>query len=109
MKLFNRLPGSQTEPPGMERRILRALPAMLALGTLLPALYVLVLHLLAMGGTEELLRRVQMARYVAVGAILLNLMVVMQAAMLCGIVALMKGHGYVADAYALPDSPTPRA
>lgn len=109
MELFNRLPGSRTEPPGMERRILRALPAMLALGTLLPALYVLVLHLLAMGAAEEVMRRLQMARYVAVGAILLNLMVVMQVAMLCGIVTLMKGHGYVADAYALPDSPTPRA
>ena len=108
MELFNRLPGSRTEPPGMERRILRALPAMLALGTLLPALYVLALHLLAMGGVEELVRRVQMARYVAVGAMLLNLMVVMQVAMLCGIVTLMKGHAYVADAYALPDSPAPR-
>ena len=107
MELFNRLPGTRTEPPGMERRILRALPAMLALGTLLPAIYVLALHLLAMGGAEELVRRVQMARYVAVGAMLLNLMVVMQAAMLCGIVMLMKGHAYVADAYVLPDSPAP--
>ena len=108
MNPFNRLKGSRTEPPGLERRILRALPAMLALGTLLPAMYVLGLHLLALGGAEELLRRVEMARYVATGAILLNLMVVMQTAMLAGIVVLMKGHAYVADAYVLPDSPTPR-
>ena len=91
MNPFNRLKGSRTEPPGLERRILRALPAMLALG-----------------GAEELLRRAEMARYVATGAILLNLMVVMQTAMLAGIVVLMKGHAYVADAYVLPDSPTPR-
>ena len=108
MNLFNRLPGSRTEPPGLERRVLRALPAMLALGTLLPALYVLGWHLLALGGTGELIRRVEMARYVATGAIMLNLMVVMQTAMLAGIVVLMKGHGYVADAYALPDGARPK-
>lgn len=108
MKLLNKLPGSRTEPAGMERRVLRALPAMLALGTLLPALYVLGLHLLALGGAEDLLRRVEMARYVATGAILLNLMVVLQTGMLAGIVVLMKGHAYVADAYPLPDSPQPR-
>lgn len=108
MKLLNKLPGSRTEPAGMERRVLRALPAMLALGTLLPALYVLGLHLLAPGGAEEVLRRVEMARYVATGAILLNLMVVLQTAMLAGIVVLMKGHAYVADAYPLPDSAKPR-
>jgi hypothetical protein len=108
MKLFNTLPGSRTEPAGMERRVLRALPAMLALGTLLPAIYVLALHGLALGGTDELIRRVEMARYVAIGAILLNLMVVMHTALLAGIVALMKGEAYVADAYVLPDSPRPQ-
>ena len=108
MSPFNRLPGSRTEPPGLERRVLRALPAMLALGTLLPALYVLALHLMALGGADELVRRVEMTRYVATGAIILNLMVVMQIAMLAGIVVLMKGHGYVADAYALPDGAQPR-
>ena len=109
MKLLNILPGSHTEPPGMERRVLRALPAMLALGTMLPALYVLGLYLLALGGADELLRRAEMARYIATGAILLNLMAVMQTAILAGIVVLMKGDGYVADAYALSDSAKPRA
>lgn len=108
MELLNRLPGSHTEPAGLERRILRALPAMLALGTLLPALYVLALHLFAMDAAGALVSRVQMARYVATGAILLNIMVVIQVALLCGIVVMMKGHGYVADGYALPDSPAPR-
>lgn len=109
MKLLNPLPGSHTEPPGMERRVLHAMPAMLALGTLLPAVYVLVLHVLALGGADELVRRAEMARYIATAAIMLNLMTVMHVALLAGIVVLMKGHGYVADAYALPDSATPRA
>ena len=56
-----------------------------------------------------MLRRAEMARYIATGAVMLNLMAVMHVALLAGIVALMKGHGYVADAYVLPDSPTPRA
>jgi hypothetical protein len=108
MKTLDALPVSRNEAPGMERRVLRALPAMLALGTMLPALYVLALYLLALGGADELMRRVEMARYVATGAIMLNLMLVMQAAMLAVIVVLMKGHAYVADAYPLPDSPKPR-
>jgi hypothetical protein len=109
MKLLHPLSESRTEPPGMERRVLRALPAMLALGTLLPALYVFGLYLLALGGADELMRKVEMARYVATGAILLNLMVVLQTALLAGIVVLMKGHAYVADAYLLPDSARPVA
>ena len=109
MNLFDRLPESRTEPPGLEIRVLRVLPAMLALGTMLPAIYVLCLYLTALGGAGELLRRVDMARYVATGAILLNLMVVMQIAILAGIVVLMKGHAYVADAYVLPDAAKPHA
>lgn len=109
MKLLNPLPGSRIAPAGIERRVLRFLPAMLALGTMLPALYVLALHLLALGGGDELMRRVEMTRYVAIGAILLNLMVVMHTALLATIVVLMKGHAYVADAYPLPDSAKPRA
>jgi hypothetical protein len=108
MKMLNPLPDSRPSPAGMERRVLRALPAMLALGTLLPALYVLGLHLLALGGTDEMMRRVEMARYVATGAIILNVMVVLQVALLAGIVVLMKGKAYVADAYFLPDSAKPR-
>lgn len=107
MKLLNTLPGSRTEPAGMERRVLRLLPAMLALGTLLPALYVLGLYFMALGGTEELMRRVDMARYVAIGAMTLNLMLVIQTAMLAGIVVVMKGHAYVADPYVLPDRSRP--
>jgi len=109
MKFLNPLPQSRIEPAGLERRVLRCLPAMLALGTLLPAVYVLALHWLAVGGTEALLRRVEMARYVATGAILLNLMVVMHTALLAAIVVVMKGQAYVADAYVLPDSAKPRA
>jgi hypothetical protein len=109
MELFNRLPGSKTSPPGLERKVLHALPAVLALGTLLPAAYALLLHLLSFGESEEFVRRVQMTCYVVVGAILLNWMIVMQIALLCVIVLLMKGHAYVADAYALPDSPHPAA
>jgi hypothetical protein len=108
MKLLNPLPRSRAEPAGLERRVLELLPAMLALGTLLPAMYVLALHFLALGGSEELMRRVEMARYVATGAILLNLMLVMHTALLAAIVAVMKGQAYVADAYVLPDSAKPR-
>lgn len=107
MQLFQRLPNSRTEAPGLERRIWRALPGVLALGTLLPAVYILMLHLLTPAGVEAAARKVDMARYLATGAILFNWMVVMQAAILCGIVMVMKGHGYVADAYPLPDSPRP--
>lgn len=108
MNLLNRLPNSRTAPPGLERRIWRALPGVLALGTMLPAVYILLLHLLTQGGGEGMARKVEMSRYLATGAIVLNWMVVMQAAILCAIVMVMKGHAYVADAYHLPDSHAPR-
>jgi hypothetical protein len=108
MNLFNRLPNSRTEPPGLERRVWRALPGVLALGTMLPATYILLLHLLTLDSGERMARKVEMSRYLATGAILFNWMIVMQAAILCAIVMVMKGHGYVADAYKLPDSPSPR-
>ena len=79
MNPFNRLKGSRTEPPGLERRILRALPAMLALGTLLPAMYVLGLHLLALGGAEELLRRAEMALGEVLGTNFVNLSLILLA------------------------------
>ncbi len=46
--------------------------------------------------------------YLVVGLALFHLLSVLTLAILCLIIVLMKGHGYVADAYPLPDRDRPR-
>jgi hypothetical protein len=105
-RFHKRLPGSRKEPPGMERLVLRRMPLMLLLGTLLPALYALAVYLLApatAAGTREMLS----AQYAVIGVVSFHWMVVMVTSLFCLIVIVMKGHAVVADAYELPDAPYP--
>lgn len=106
MDWFRRLPNSRAERPGMERAALRRMPAILVLGTLLPALYALLAQWLA-PGTEEGIRQMLAIRYAVLGIILFHWMAVLQVSLLCGIVMVMKGHAVVADAYRLPDADAP--
>jgi hypothetical protein len=106
MEWFKRLPDSRAARPGMERLALRKMPAILVLGTLLPALYALLAQWLA-PGTEEGIRQVLAIRYAALGLVLFHWMAVLQVSLLCAIVVVMKGHAVVADAYKLPDADAP--
>lgn len=102
---LHRLPGSQRSPSGLEWVVLKKLPAVLALGTLLPALAVLLMY----AGVIELSARDALeAKYVAIGLVLFHWMCVLTLGILCIIIVLMKGHGYVADAYPLSDSDRPK-
>lgn len=104
MKRFHtRLPGSRREPPGIERILLRRLPGLLMIGTLLPALYALAVQWLA-PHTAAGLREMQTAQYAAIGVVLFHWMAVMTTSLICAIVVVMKGHAVVADAYPLPDA-----
>ena len=49
MEFFNRLPGSRREAPGLERLVLRKLPLIGLVGTLLPGLYALNARLVDAG------------------------------------------------------------
>lgn len=107
--LFNKLPGYAVTPPGKERPLLRRLPGVLFLGSLLLVLPSLGLRLWALLTPESewgwLIERVDM---VAIGGLMLHWTIVPTVAIAAFIVLVMKGPAYVADdPYPLDESETP--
>lgn len=96
---FRRLPGSVRSAPGAEARWWARLPALAAWGTLLP--------LAAAGAADWWLEpptsQAMHWASVAAGAVVLHWTLVLTLAVGCLIVRVMKGPGYVADAYPLPE------
>lgn len=108
MNGFRRLPGSRRERSGLEWRLLRRLPLITLVGTLVPGLYALNARVFPMGGAaDEVFKAIQSADILAVAAVLLHWTVVFTVAIACLIVVVMKGHAYVADAYPLQDRDAP--
>lgn len=107
MGLFNKLPNFQRSPPGLERRILRRIPAVLTVGLVLLILPSLLLRLTGRA-SWDLGQMVSMVDIYAMGAVLLYCNVVVTVAVGAFIVMLMKGPAYVADAYPLSDADAPR-
>ncbi|QKS28447.1 MAG: hypothetical protein FAZ92_01175 [Accumulibacter sp.] len=108
MNAFNRLPGSVQTPAGRERDVLRLLPRVLVLGTLLLALPSLVVRMpLGAWGAVAGATPLQMVDIVAISLVVLHWTVVLTVAIAAFIVMVMKGPAYVADAYAVEDSETP--
>ena len=88
-KRWRRLPGSRTEPAGLERKVLARL---------------------FWWGDEsyETARSLQMVDIWVISAVLLHWTVLATVAIYCFIVFVMKGPAYVADRYELPDEDAPR-
>ncbi len=96
MNLFNRLPGFARSPAGVERVVLRRLPAVLLGGSLLLGLPSLVARIVTWPGSEaDTLVRIATVDIAAVSVLVLQ------------IVLVMKGPAYVADPYPLPDADRP--
>lgn len=108
MKWLNRLPGSRRHPPGLEWTLLRRMPRILAIGTLLPALAAGLARLLPLGGgAAEIAATLHLVDIYAIGAVILHWTLVLTLSIACFIVMVMKGPAYVADAYPLPDADRP--
>ena len=105
MNPFNRLPGSRRTPPGLEWTVLKKLPSLLFAGTVLTAIFILLLQWGVFDLEEKESLRIQ---YVSIGLVLFLWWSALAIAQVCIIVVLMKGHAYVMDAYPLPDSDHPR-
>jgi hypothetical protein len=103
MKLFNRLPGFTTTPPGKERSVLRSLPKWFWLGSLLLTTPSLVVRLLAGENETQLIMTTDI--YVA-SLVILHWTVIFTVAIAAFIVVAMKGPAYVADAYPLVEAET---
>ncbi|HRH72463.1 MAG TPA: hypothetical protein PLM62_05195, partial [Zoogloea sp.] len=67
---FRRLPGSRREAPGLEWRLLRRLPALALVGSLLPVIYALGVRVFDGGLPEaEVLKAVQSADILAIATV----------------------------------------
>lgn len=106
---FNKLPGFVRTPAGKERRVLRLLPRVTVLGSLLLALPSLAARVFVLFdpalGAGTLLTTVDI--YV-VSLVVLHWTVVFTVAIAAFIVMVMKGPAYVADAYPLDDADAPQ-
>jgi hypothetical protein len=110
MALFNILPGFQKSPPGLERRILRALPRVLWQGTALLGLLALAAQFWPWTGHEaEVFTRITTLHIGLISLLVLHWTAVLTVAIGAFIVMVMKGPAYVADAYPLEDADSPSA
>jgi len=104
MNWFRRLPGFRRAPAGRELDIFRMLPGALLWGTALPAMAGALLKGTPVGtllfGSE---RRLQIAIYELIGAVLVYWVAVGTVAIGCILVMIMKGPAYIADEF--PDHP----
>lgn len=100
MTLFNRLPGFPGGPAGCEREILRRLPAVAVGGTLLLSLGLICLRCF---GAEGFRAPLSMPEIYLISLFFSYWSLLLTIAIAAFIVLVMKGPGYVADAYPLPD------
>jgi hypothetical protein len=108
-KRWRRLPGSRTEPAGLERKVLARLPVIALAGTIACVAVSLLARVLWWGDSSyETARSLQMVDIWVIAAALLHWTVVATVAIYCFIVFVMKGPAYVADRYELPDEDAPR-
>jgi hypothetical protein len=108
MTWLHKLPNSRRYPPGLEWRLLRHMPRILLVGTLLPALVALAARAWPISGSpQEVATTLGLVDIYAISAVILHWTVVLTVTIACVIVWLMKGPAYVADAYPLPDSDRP--
>ncbi len=104
MNLFNRLPGFTRTPAGKERIVLRLLPRIFCLGTLLLALPSLLARLIS---SEDDALAIMTTDIYVISLIILHWTVVLTIGIAAFIVMLMKGPAYVADAYPLEEAEIP--
>lgn len=110
MSLFNVLPGFQKTPAGLERQILRRLPRVLGVGTLLLALVSLLARIWPWSGPEwEIATRITSVDIGVISLVVLHWTVVLTVGIGAFIVMVMKGPAYVADPYPLSDAERPAA
>ena len=106
MKFFRKLHGRRT-PHGMEVRILRRLPRIAVVGSLLPlALSVLVRILPSETGVDRA-KHIKSVDIFAIATEVTFLTAIFTVAIGCVVVHIMKGPAYIADSYPVHHSDKP--
>jgi hypothetical protein len=109
MSWLRKLPGTVRATPGIERRLLRRLPWIGLAGTVVALAFPLAIRVFPPdAGADEAAKRVGMIDAIAIGALAIHWSAIATIAIGCVIVIVMKGPGYVADEYPLPDADRPR-
>jgi hypothetical protein len=109
MDWFQKLPGFQRTPYGLEWRILRLMPQAALAGTALPALMAFAARYLIGGNTAaEVARNLQRFDFMMIGLVILLWTLVVTVTIGCVIVWIMKGPAYVADGLPVSHSDAPR-
>lgn len=98
MNFFNKLPGYTNAPSGMEWVILKKLPGVFVISTLIPSAEMLYLYLVHSPISAEQ----QITIYLCLGLIFTFWFFIGVIAVGCIVVIIMKGPAYVADPYELP-------
>ncbi len=107
-KLFNKVPGFVKTPPGEERRVLRQLPKVFVVGSLLIALPSLAVRLAPLlGSGEASATLVSTVDFYDIGLLIVHWTAIVTVAIGAFIVVVMKGPAYVADPYPLIDGDAP--
>ena len=109
MRWFNKLPHTKRVTSGLEWTLWKKLPPITFAGTFFP-LAVLASMCWIYGSSPDpsTARWLLMVAYVVIGIVLFHWSMVITVAFGCFIVMIIKGPGYVADAYLLPRSGQPR-
>lgn len=109
MDWLTKIPGYQRTPYGFELRLLRLMPRVLLLGTLLPAgLAGLARFFYSRDTGIDIDRHLQTFDFAMIGVVTLVWTAVLTIAIGCVIVWLMKGPAYVADGYEVSHSDKPK-
>ena len=108
MNLFNKLPGFERAPAGLEWALLRRLPLFSVAGTVVPLLCLWMVRLAAVWASDIVSAKLAMSIEIALASLeALYWTIVFTVALGCVIVMIAKGPAYVADAYPLPDADAP--
>lgn len=108
MNPFTKLPGYTKTAAGLERSVLRRLPRLFVMGTLLLLLPSVLMRFLPWeGSAADIDTRIMTTDIYVVSVVLLHWTVVFTVAIHAFIVLVMKGPAYVADAYPLREAETP--
>ena len=109
MNWLKKLGTTRSATSGLEWKLLRKLPLIALVGTLLPLAGLALVHAVAAPVVSAAdARWLQMIDYVVGGAMVFHWSMVLTVAIGCVIVMVMKGPGYVADGYKVSHSDRPR-
>lgn len=108
MKLFRKLHGRQT-PHGLEITILRRLPRIAVVGSLLPVALSMLVRLVPTEPGIDRAKHIKSVDIFAISAEITFLTAILTVAIGCFVVYVMKGPAYVADAYPVEHADRPTA